>query len=236
MFYDLHVHPEESEIQEMINIAKKLEFKGLAFTPYFKDKKSLKGFYEKFEQCDSKGLDLVKGVEIKAENVKSLKKEIYKVRTLATVVVVRGEDYKINRVSCEDSRVDILAHPEYKRSDSGLDHTLAENASKNNVSIEINLHELLETYRKIRSHVLSHLKRNIKLAKKYQTPLIITSGARNKYELRSPRELSAILQLLGFELEKSKEIVEKRGEEIVRRNRKKLSGEIKFEGVEIEES
>ena len=97
----------------------------------------------------------------------------------------------------------MLSHPEYKRSDSGIDHIIARLAAEKNVAIEINFHEILETFRKVRSFVLSHMKLNIELAREFGAQIIITSGARCKWDMRDPRELAAIGQILGMSLEDS---------------------------------
>ncbi|MFB6089224.1 MAG: ribonuclease P protein component 3 [Candidatus Aenigmatarchaeota archaeon] len=236
--YDLHISCDQTdEIKGFIEIAEELGINGLVFTPKFSSLKNLEDFYEHIDELKEKTeIDIVKGVEIKAKSVKDLKKKIYKVRERATVVVVLGGDYKINRVSCEDSRVDVLSHPEYKRSDSGLDHVLAKKASENNVHIEINFRDILQTYGKVRSHVFAHIKKNLELAKKYEAPLVICSGARDKYELRGQKELSALLELFDLSKEESKRITQNVPRKLVEKNRKKVSGKIEFKGTEkIEE-
>lgn len=231
--YDLHVCPAKDKLKDFIEMAGKLGLKGIAFTPKFENKEELESSFKKLEELEENtDLDVIKGVEIETNNVKNLKKQIYKVREMSEIIVIKGGNYKINRVACEDSRVDILAHPEYKRSDSGLDDVLAKNASENEVYIEINFHEILTTYGKVRAHVLSHIQKNVKLAEKFDSPLIICSGAKDEYELRGLKEFSAVLELVGLNRKRSKNIVENVPKNIVEKNRKKLSGKVKFEGVE----
>ncbi|MFB6076279.1 MAG: ribonuclease P protein component 3 [Candidatus Aenigmatarchaeota archaeon] len=232
--YDLHISCDQTdEIKGFIEIAEYLGINGLVFTPRFSSVKELKNFYNYIDEIkEQTEIDIIKGVEIEAKSVKDLKKKIYKVREKATLVVVMGGDYTINRVSCEDSRVDILSHPEYKRSDSGLDHVLAKKASENDVHIEINFRDILQTYGKVRSHVLSHIDKNIELAKKYEAPFVICSGAKDRYELRGQKELSALLELFNLSREESKKITQKIPRKLVEKNRKKISGKIEFEGIE----
>lgn len=232
--YDLHVSCDQrEELKGFIEIAEDLGLDGIAITPRSGSKENLKKFYGKIDDLqDETPVDLIKGVEIDPGSVKDLKNKIYKTREIATILVVLGGNYKINRVSSKDSRVDILSHPEYKRSDSGLDHVLAKKANENDVYIEINFREILQTYGKVRSHILSHLGKNIELSKKYDAPFLICSGARDKYELRGGKELAAILELFDLKREETKKITQKIPKNLLEKNKNKISDDIDFEGVE----
>jgi len=217
-FYDLHVEIEDlKEIDEVIEISKKLGYSGIGITLKYANLNDLK----ELKKIKSE-IDLVSCVEISAQGVKELKRKISKARKIVDIVIVSGGDYKINRAAAEDSRVDILSHPEYKRMDSGVDHIIARAAGENNVAIEINFHEILETFRKIRAHVLGHMRNNIHLALEYNVPIVITSSALNKWELRGPRELAAIGQAIGMSLEDSMKSVSDIPKGIVDENRRKL--------------
>ncbi|MCD6477974.1 MAG: ribonuclease P [Candidatus Aenigmarchaeota archaeon] len=221
-FYDLHAHVEDlKSVEEIVEIAKRIGYSGIGLTVKYANIGELRRLKEKINELKS-GIDIATCVEIDASGVKELRRKVSKARKLSEVIVVSGGDYKINRAACEDSRVDILAHPEYKRSDSGIDHIVVRAAHENNVAIEINFHEILETYRKIRAHVLSHMRRNVMLAEEYNAPIIITSGARSKWELRGPRELSSVGQVLGMSLENSMKSVSDVPRLIVETNRRKL--------------
>ena len=93
---------------------------------------------------------------------------IKKLRDRADIIIVSGGNPKINRAAVENPRVDILAHPERGRKDSGLDNVMVKLATENGVAIELNFKFVLHSYKKIRYHLLAHMKNNIKLSKKYQ--------------------------------------------------------------------
>ena len=78
------------------------------------------------------------------------------------------------------------------------------------------------------------MKKNIKLAKKYETRIVTTSGAVSKWGMRSGRELAAFAYLLGLELGESIATTSTVPEDVVRVNREKLAGN-RFEGVSIVE-
>ena len=130
--------------------------------------------------------------------------------------------------------VDVFVPPELGRKDSGLDHICVKAARENNVAIEVNFREVLESYKKRRVFVLSAIKKNIKLCRNYGTNIVTTSGAVNKWGLRSGRELASISHLLGMDLGVAIDSVSTVPEEIVRVNREKLSGK-RWEGVNVVE-
>jgi RNase P/RNase MRP subunit p30 len=76
--------------------------------------------------------------------------------------------------------------------------------------------------------------KNVKLCREYNADIITTSGAVNKYGLRSARELAAVTNLLGLELGKAIESVSSLPEEIIKSNREKLSGK-RWEGARVVE-
>jgi len=136
-------------------------------------------------------------VFIEASDWGELKRKIKKNRDKAEILVFKGGDVELNRKAAEDTRIDILLHPEKGRKDSGIDHVIAEAGAKNRVALGFDLQQLMENSKK-QTHVLTAWRKNLKLCEKYNTPYIITSGAKGKFELRAPRELAAIVKSLGF--------------------------------------
>lgn len=201
-FYDLNIQMENLEdMDKIVETAKRLGYSGIGLVEKYANLDRFKKIEEKAKSV--KDLKVILGIEVEVDGVKELKRAVMKAKKYSNFVVVYGGEYKINRAAAEDSHVSVLSHPEYKRSDSGVDHIIAKFAAENGVAIEINFHEVLETFRKIRSFVLGHMRLNVELARKYGTPVIITSGARSKWDMRDPRELAAIGQVLGMSLEES---------------------------------
>ncbi|MEM7819668.1 MAG: RNase P subunit p30 family protein [Candidatus Aenigmatarchaeota archaeon] len=229
-FYDLHVHTNlsigENSVEEIVEFAKKLGLSGIGIVNYYP------GNIEKLQKIE--GIDLVSCIMIKPKNPEELDKLAKKVRNKAEVLMVHGGDYDINRAACENSLIDILCHPELGRKDSGLDHICVKAAGENNVAIEINFREILESYKKNKIYIISSMNKNIKLCKKYNAKIITTSGAVTKWGMRSGRELAAIANILGLELGEAIDTVSTIPETLVYENRKKLEDK-KFEGVEVVE-
>ena len=230
-FYDMHVHTNlsigEDPVEEMANFAKRLGLSGIAIVRYYTHQK-----LSELPKIDS--IELINAAMIKPNSAEELASLAGKIRNEVEMLIVHGGDYDVNRAACENSMVDILAHPELGRKDSGLDHICAKAARENNVAVEVNFREVLESYKKRRVFVLSAIKRNIKLCRNYDVKIITTSGAVNRWGLRSGRELAAISNLLGMDLGIAIDSVSTVPEEILRVNREKLAG-TRWEGVSVVE-
>ncbi len=205
--YDLHVHASpfggESSVEDTIDFAKRLGWNGIAFC-CFADSIEIIGQQRKIvDNLKTKDFDVVLGAEIKADGVEDLHSAIDRTRRKVEILIVSGGNLDVNRAALETNQVDMLSHPENQRNDSGIDLVMAKLAADNNVSIELNFREVLNSYRKVRVHVLSHMRHNLKLAKKFGFPVTITSGAYSKWELRAPRELAAFGINLGMRVEES---------------------------------
>src|SRR3989344_3613791 len=193
MNYDLHVHTTlsigENSVEDMVGMGKRLGLSGIGLVQYFPSVSELPQF---------EGIDLISSVMIKPARLEEVGKLADRARDRAEVLMVHGGDYDVNRAACENSMIDVLCHPELGRKDSGLDHICVRAAHDNNVAIEINFRAVLESYKKRRIRILSSMAKNVKLCREYNADIITTSGAVNKYGLRSPRELAAVTNLLGL--------------------------------------
>ncbi len=230
-FYDLHVHTNlsigEDSIEEMAGFAKRLGLSGIAIARYYT--------HERLSELPKiEDIDIINTAIIKPNSAEELSAMAQKIRNKVELLIVHGGDFDVNRAACESSLVDILAHPELGRKDSGLDHICVKAARENNVAIEMNFREVMESYKKRRVFVLSAIKKNIKLCRNYDVKIVTTSGAVNKWGLRSGRELASISHLLGLELGAAIDSVSTIPEEILRINREKLAGR-RFEGVSVVE-
>jgi ribonuclease P/MRP protein subunit RPP1 len=230
MFYDLHVHTMlsigENTVDECAEMARKLGINGIGIARYFN------GTLEELPRIE--GVDLINCLIIKPSNPEELQNLAKKARIKAEVLMVHGGDYKVNRAACENSYIDVLCHPELGRRDSGLDHTCIKVAADNNVAIEVNFREVLESHKRQRVYVLSAMRKNVALCRKYDAKVITTSGSVSKWSIRAGRELAALTHLLGLELGIAIDSVSAVPEEIVRTNREKLAGR-RWEGVSIVE-
>ena len=229
MFYDLHVNSRlsigENSVEEMAAMAKRLGLNGIGIVQH----------YPNISEIDAiDDIDIVKCIMIKPNNTGELGEIAGKVRNKCEIIMVHGGSYDINRAACENSLVDVLCHPELGRKDSGLDHICIKAAHDNDVAMEINFHEILESSRKGRVYILSAMKKNTELCRRYETPVVTTSGAVTRWDLRSGRELSAITNILGLDLGSAIDSTSFIPDNMVKQNREKLSGK-RWQGLSVVE-
>lgn len=217
-YYDLRVQTAD---EKTLEIAGKLGFSGVCLTHEFENIKKYRSFLEDIKNLKT-DLEIIKGVYIKAENVKKMKRVVSKVRNMTDIILMAGGSLAINKAAVEDPRVDVLTHPEFRRNDSGIDQVLARASGENYVAIEIGFSDVLNTFGKIRAHILKHKRRNIKLAEKYGSPIVITSGAKDPYGMRPPRDLASLGYNLGLDILESLKAVGRTPEYIFKRNREKV--------------
>lgn len=178
------------------------------------------------------GARVYPGVMIEADNVRQLKGRIGTYRGRVVVLAVRGGVEKINRAAVEDPRVDVLSHPHTRRG-GGLNHVLARAAADNRVAIEYDLGQVIHGRGGSRVRVLTGFRDNLKLCRKYDAPMLLTSGARSKYDLRAPREMIALAGLFDMTKGEAEAALSTTPEEIIRR-RSPPDGQV-MPGVEVVE-
>jgi ribonuclease P/MRP protein subunit RPP1 len=237
-FHDLNIQSGlstgDDSISDIIDQAEALEIDRIAITDYHTGHDDIRDLEDRIDDLET-DVDVHPGVKVRADDRKELNDKIAAFRDHVDVVVVHGGEVEINRAACEDPRVDVLAHPEFKRKDSGIDHVIAKEAAKNRVSIDISFKSVLKTYGRVRSQIMNHMQRNIRLAQKYNAPLILTSGARRVEEMRRPRDLVGFGTCLGIELSDAFDLVEKHPADILQRAEAIREGDQEQPGVEVED-
>lgn len=234
-YFDLHIHSAfsggESSLEQLAKAAKQLGYRGICFVSYYQDEKQKEILLAEIERIKKEiGIDAYLGFE--ARDLKELR-ILSENRRGFDILLARGGDLELNRTACETPEVDILTHPEYQRTDSGLDHVCMKFAAKNNVAIEMNFREILTTNKKTRALVLSNISRNLKLAKKYRAPIILCSGTISHWELRDPECLISMATQLGLELKEAKKSISEIPEKIVMQARERKDKKWIMPGVRV---
>lgn len=160
-------------------------------------------------------------VILETEDWGELKKKIGETREENHVIAVRGGDEKINRKTVTDPRVDLLVHPGRGRKDSGLDKGIAETAAENNIAIALDFSRTRGSSKE-KVHLFTEWRKNLKICRKYDVSYTVTTAAEDKYEIRSPRDLDALLDSLGFSGRQAFETAE----QIIHKNREKLGKDL----------
>jgi ribonuclease P/MRP protein subunit RPP1 len=114
-------------------------------------------------------------------------------------IVFSGNSDELNRKILEKEKIDILLINQSKRKDfqkqrnSGFNHVLAKIAKKNNITIGINLDEIINSSGKQKSEILSRVKQNIKLCNKNKLKMKFISLLKIKRDLYDLKALGLVL-------------------------------------------
>ena len=138
------------------------------------------------------------GINILNANSNEVRKIVNKYRDKSNYISCLGGDLKINRSVCENSKIDVLSRPYYKRRDSGMNHVLAKEAARNNVAIELCFRDILNNHLRYRSNVISSFKEILMFHRKFKFPLILTTDSKSIYDVRSTRDIVTFFKSIGF--------------------------------------
>lgn len=108
-------------------------------------------------------------------------------------IVFASDDDELNRKILEKEKISILLLNQFGRKDrmkqreSGLNHVLAKEARKNDVTIGINFDEIAESRGKQKAEILARIGQNIKLCNKNKLKMkfIFLRHERNLHDLKS---------------------------------------------------
>ena len=101
---------------------------------------------------------------------------------------------------------------------SGLNHIIAGIAAARQKHIGFSFHSLLSCSGIKRSQLLGRMQQNVILCRKYKTGMVLASFATTPMEMRAPRDLLAVGQLMGMTAGEAKLAIEAAGS-IVQRNK-----------------
>jgi len=124
--------------------------------------------------------------------------------------IIFSSNDEINRKVLEKEKIDVLLlnqigrKDRFKQRDSGFNHVLAKLAKKKNITIGINLDEILEAKGEKKKDILARIKQNIKLCNKNKLKMdFIVLKEKNKRDLY---DLKALGLVLGMPTYMTKEI------------------------------
>lgn len=107
-------------------------------------------------------------------------------------IIFSGNSDELNRKVLEKENIDVLLlnlserKDRMKQRDSGFNQVIAKLAKKKNISLGINLDEILGSGKKEKSEILARIRQNIKLCNKNKLNMKFISGKkRDIYNLKS---------------------------------------------------
>ncbi|PSQ05298.1 ribonuclease P [Halobacteriales archaeon QS_4_69_31] len=142
-------------------------------------------------------IDVVAGVEVRAEDPSRASGFVGNHRDTKTVVAVHGGDPAVNRFAVEQPAVDVLAHP--MAGDGDFNHVLAREAVENDVRVEFSFERVLRADGGRRVQALRDLRKLGEIVEEYDVPYVTSADPTSQRHLRSPRDLAAVADTVGFD-------------------------------------
>ena len=232
-FVDLHLRPvirDFNQVEDMISRSYELGY-GLLGIPLPPDvQRQTVGRLQQI--CSDVGIDLVTRVDLTPKTSRELLKGLRRLRRKFEVVSVSCASKSVARQAAKDRRVDLLSFPTDSRK-RFFDFAEAELASKALAYLEIDMEPLLSLKGGLRIRFLSHLRREVEIANKFKVPIVISSGATNRYFLRAPRDYAALVTLFDLPPSLGLHALSDNPLAIVKRNREKLSPGYVAPGIRV---
>lgn len=233
-FVDLHLQPsvkDLDQVKQMVSRSSELGYHlvGISFPPNVKRDKvrQLQGV------CKDVGIDLVTRVDLTSKTPRQLLHELRHFRRRFEVVSVVCTSKAVARQAAKDRRVDLLSFPATSSRGRFFDRAEAELASQASSSLEVDMAPLLSSRGFSRIRLLSSLRKEVAIAKKFGVPVAISSGATNAHLMRGPYDCVALVSLFDMALPLALRALSETPLTIVERNREKLSPDFVAPGVRL---
>jgi len=233
-FIDLHLCPNLEDPKKTRRMIEKSAELGYGAVGVTSPQRFPQSEIEKISEiCEETGLDFIRRIDLEPANTAELLRILRLIRRKVEVVSVRCTSKSVARQAAKDRRVDILSFSPIDVRRRFFDSAEAELASKTSVSLEFDLAPLLylQGYRRIR--LLSKLRGEAFIAKKYGVPIVLSSGASDAALLRKPEDYVSLSYLFGMDLNDARKSMSNNPREIIERNRRKLSPDYVAPGVYV---
>jgi len=173
-------------------------------------------------------VDVVDAVEIGAQDPSSASGAIGNFRAQTTILVLRGGTPELNRYAAESPKVDVLAAP--MRGTGDVNHVIVKAAVEHDVRIEFDLAHVLRREGGPRVQALRGLRKLREIVEHYDAPYVVSASPTTHLQLRAPRELLAVGDVIGFDRDQIQAGLEE-WQVLAERNRERLSDEFISPGL-----
>jgi len=155
--------------------------------------------YDAAAVAEAAGVDVVRGMEIRADDSTQAAGYVGNYRSEVTVLALHGGTADLNRFGVEQDRIDVLAHPMV--GDGDFNHVLAKAAAEHGVRVEFSFGRVLRTSGGQRVQILQDMRKLRELVDQYDVPYVVSADPTSHLHLRGPRELIAVGEQIGFTAE-----------------------------------
>ncbi len=234
LFVDLHLRPPINQIEKVRNLVEKsaeLGYSAVGITLPIeakgKDVEAIKKI------CEDLGLDLVTRIDLAPKSARDLLSILKSVRRRFEVIAVQCSTKEVAIQAAKDRRVDLLLFSSNNPKKHFFSTSEAKLASEKNSALEINLAPLLYLEGTPRIRLMSLLRRDVLIARKFKVPIVLSSGCDSPHLLRKPEDYMFLAFLIGLDPCAARESLSSNPMNIIERNRRKLSSNYVCPGVYI---
>lgn len=172
------------------------------------------------------GITVSSGVEVVSKDPRSLKGRISSLRDRYHFLAVHATSEPLFREAFADPRVDLVVNSGFR-----LTVPPARSAKRNQVALAIDLQPMIRLRGISRSRWLDLQRYNVRVARKFGIKMMLTVSPRSHLDLRAPRDMIAMAQILGISREEALEALRLPGR-ILDMNRRRWASP----GVEVLEA
>jgi ribonuclease P/MRP protein subunit RPP1 len=226
MYEGAHARPDGgSTVARLASTAADYGFEGVVVRNHDDDRTD----YDAERVREASGVDVVDGLEVRADGPEAASGAVGNYRREVTLLLMQGGTPELNRFAVEQPRVDVLARPMAGSGD--FNHVLAKAARENGVRVEFDFSSVLTLTGGPRVQALSDLRKLREVVDTYDAPYVVSANPFSHLQLRAPRELVAVGELVGFPSERLAEGL-REWHRLAERNRERQSEEFIEPGVQ----
>ncbi len=186
----VYAHPEgEATVARQVKTAAEYGFEGVVV-------RTREAAYDPGALAGRHGVDVVRGVEVDADDPQGASGAVGNFRGDCSVLLVRGGTDVLNRFAVEQDRVDVLARPFDGTGD--VNHVLVKAAIAHDVRIEFDLGAVLRDDGGSRVRRLRKLRKLRELVDYFDAPYVVSATPSSHLRIRAPRDLAAVGEQIGF--------------------------------------
>jgi ribonuclease P/MRP protein subunit RPP1 len=182
-------------------------------------------------------IDVISRLDVAPRSQQDLQRMLKGNRRKHEVISVLCLSKGVARRAAKNPKVDLLRFPRCpSRRTVWLDRQQASLAGEGGCQFEVVASDLLTQDPEKLGYVIKQLEKEVLNARRYDVPVVLSSGADSVHGMRDPRSLAALMSLVGLGEEESLDLVSVNPSTLVERNRDKLSASYVSPGVRVMDS
>ena len=191
-FLDLHIIPKVDDESSCTRTAQLLALSGYNAVGLTVPTGLLRGRLEILRECfQDSGVEVFLRVDLTCSKREELLKLLRRFRPTFDIIGVKCTNHSLALVAARDRRVDLIFFDSATRN-VWFDDSIA---NVSNATLELNLSTLFEMANHL---ILTKLMKDVRIARRHNLDMVLSSGATSPLLVRTPIQLAAIAEILGL--------------------------------------